>query len=166
MSDLTPIEKLQPCLLDRLTDDEPGKKEESRAQRVVSHQRYRRGVLRDLEWLFNSQAYLRVENAESFKLSDYPEAYRSVINFGTRQLCGLTAPDPEFICEELSEAVRTFEPRLSARDLKISADAERNLITFEIVGELWANPLPEHLHLKTTVDLETGQWMLGDSSHG
>jgi len=53
MAELTAIEKLQPCLLDRLTDDEPGKKEESRAQRVVSLQRYRRGVLRDLEWLFN-----------------------------------------------------------------------------------------------------------------
>ena len=44
----TAIEKLQPCLLDRLTDDEPGKKEESRSQRVISHQKYKRGVLRDL----------------------------------------------------------------------------------------------------------------------
>jgi hypothetical protein len=31
---------------------------------------------------------------------------------------------------------------------------------------LWANPLPEHLHLKTTVDLETGQCLFGDSLHG
>jgi len=54
MPDVTPLEKLQPCLLDRLTDDEPRKQEESRSQRVISHQKYRRGVLRDLEWLFNS----------------------------------------------------------------------------------------------------------------
>jgi type VI secretion system protein ImpF len=166
MADPTPIEKLQPCLLDRLTDDEPGKKEESRLQRVITHQKYRRGVLRDLEWLFNTQAYLRAEGLEPFQLKDYPEAWRSVLNFGTRQLCGLTAPDVDTLCEELAEAVRIFEPRLSARDLKIRADTDRNLVTFEIIGELWANPLPEQLHLKTTVDIETGQCLLGDASHG
>ena len=48
MAELTPLEKLQPCLLDRLTDDEPQKGEESRMQRVISAQRYRRGVLSDL----------------------------------------------------------------------------------------------------------------------
>src|SRR5512140_3429227 len=93
MADLTAIEKLQPCLLDRLTDDEPEKREESRSQRVVSLQRYRRGVLRDLEWLFNAHGYLVTEGLESFRLRDYPHAYRSVLNFGTRQLCGISSPD-------------------------------------------------------------------------
>jgi type VI secretion system protein ImpF len=166
MAELTPIEKLQPCLLDRLTDDEPGNREESRAQRVVSHQKYRRGVLRDLEWLFNAQAYLRLEGSESYELKDYPEAFRSVVNYGIRQLVGLAAPDMERLQQELGEALHVFEPRLSARDLVIRADMERNLVTFEIQGELWANPLPEHLHLKTSLDLETGQCMLGDSPHG
>jgi type VI secretion system protein ImpF len=166
MPDLTPIEKLQPCLLDRLTDDEPGKQQESRSQRVISNEKYRRGVLRDLEWLFNAQAYLFVDGLESFHLKDYPHAYRSVINFGTRQLCGLTAPDMERLREDLAEAIRTFEPRLTARHLTIHADMARNLVAFEIDGELWANPLPEHLHLKTTVDVETGQCLLGDAPHG
>src|SRR5271167_2554441 len=103
MADPTPIERLQPCLLDRLTDDEPLQKEESRNQRVVSLQRYRRGVLRDLSWLFNTHGYLRL-GSESFDLRDYPEAWRSVINFGTRQLCGLTAPDMERLQDELGEA--------------------------------------------------------------
>ena len=56
---------LRTCLLDRLTDDEPDKQQESRSQRVVSNQKYRQGVLRDLDWLFNSQAYLRLEGMES-----------------------------------------------------------------------------------------------------
>ena len=67
MSDLTPIEKLQPCLLDRLTDDEPTKPVESRRERVVSMQRYRNGVLRDLGWLFNSNAFLYDEGDSSLK---------------------------------------------------------------------------------------------------
>ena len=166
MADPTPTERLQPCLLDRLTDDEPTKREESRLQRVVSHQKYRRGVLRDLEWLFNSEAYPSVPGRESFDLRDYPEAYRSVINYGTRQLCGLAAPDMNRLQQELGEAIQIFEPRITPRNLTIHADIERNLVTFEVEGELWANPLPEHLHLKTTVDLETGQCLLGDSPHG
>lgn len=166
MPDGTPIEKLQPCLLDRLTDEEPGKQEESRSQRVISHQKYRRGVLRDLEWLFNSQAYLRQEGLEAFQLKDYPEAYRSVLNYGIRQLVGLTAPDMERLQEELGEAIQTFEPRMTSRNLVIRADMDRNLVTFELHGELWANPLPEQLHVKTTVDLETGQCLLGDAPHG
>src|SRR5947207_2579993 len=147
-----PIERLQPCLLDRLTDDEPANKEESRSQRIISNQKYRRGVLRDLEWLFNTQAYLRGDGLESFELKDYPDAYRSVINFGARQLCGLTAPDLERLQEELAEAIRVFEPRITPHSLTIHADMERNLITFDVEGELWANPLPEHLHVKTTVE--------------
>jgi type VI secretion system protein ImpF len=166
MAELTPIEKLQPCLLDRLTDDEPDKREESRAFRLVSNQKYRQGVLRDLDWLFNAQAYLRLPGMEPFDLKDYPEAYRSVLNYGARQLCGLTAPDMERLRAELAETVQTFEPRILARNLRIHANIEHNLVTFEIEGELWANPLPEHLHLKTTVDLDTGLCLFGDSPHG
>ena len=144
MPDLTPIEKLQPCLLDRLTDDEPGKREESRTQRLISLPKYRRGVLRDLEWLFNTQAYLRVEGLEPFQLKDYPEAYLSVLNFGTRQLCGLVAPDMQRLQDELTEALRIFEPRLTAHNLTIRADQDRNAVTFEVEGELWANVSAEN----------------------
>jgi type VI secretion system protein ImpF len=166
MPDQVPIERLQPCLLDRLTDDEPDKGEESRMQRVVSNQKYRRGVLRDLEWLFNTQAYIQVPGMETFDLRDYPEAFRSVINFGARQLTGLSSPDLDQLQQEMAEVVRTFEPRITARGLIVRADSERNLVTFDIEGELWANPLPEHLHVKTTVDLETGQCLFGDAAHG
>ena len=135
-------------------------------QRVISPQRYRAGVLRDLSWLFNSHPYLVTEGMESFRLKDYPEAYRSVLNYGTRQLSGVTAPDLAKLQSDLREAVQVFEPRIIARSLSIHADVERNIVTFEVEGDLWALPLPEHLHLKTTLDLETGQALLGDAPHG
>ena len=50
----TPQDRLQPALLDRLTDDEPDKKLEPREQRVLSKSKMRRAVLRDLAWLFNA----------------------------------------------------------------------------------------------------------------
>ncbi len=170
---MTPIEKLQPCLLDRLTDDEPDKSEESRAQRVVSHQKYRRGVLRDLEWLLNTTAYpdpfvinpYQPEDAYSLR-EKYPEVARSIFNYGTRQLSGQNSPDLEVLKSHLVEAIATFEPRIAARSLTIRANADRNFVIFDVEGDLWANPLPEHLHVKTTLDFDSGQTLLGDAPNG
>lgn len=166
MAELTAAEKLQPCLLDRLTDDDPKQTEESRNQRVVSAQRYKRGVLRDLEWLFNASAHLPEEGKKQFRLSDYPEAYRSVINYGTRHLCGLIAPNMDELQRQLSEAIALFEPRLIRHTLIIKATIDRHMIGFEMHGELWANPVSEKLFIKTKIDLETGQCLLGDGGNG
>src|SRR5215469_384398 len=135
MSDLTPLEKLQPCLLDRLTDDEPDKTEESRNQRVISQARYKRGVLRDLEWLFSASAHLPHEGGRRFKLSDYPEAYRSILNYGTRHLCGMLAPNMDELERELADALRLFEPRIIDHSLNIKATVDRHLVTIEITGD-------------------------------
>ena len=43
---------------------------------------------------------------------------------------------------------------------------ERNVIDIEIRGELWANPIPEQLFLKTNIDIETGLCIMGDSVDG
>jgi type VI secretion system protein ImpF len=166
MPEITATEKLQPCLLDRLTDDDPASQEESRNQRVVSPQRYLRGVLRDLQWIFNSSAGIGSSPADDAKWKEFPEARRSVINFGVQQICGSTTPDLERLQEQLGDAIHFFEPRIFSRSLSIKVDAERNYLIFELDGDLWANPLPEHLHLKTTVDVETGQCSFGDSTNG
>lgn len=166
MADSTPLERLQPCLLDRLTDDEPDKTEESRNQRVISQSRYKRGVLRDLEWLFNASAHLPEEGRRQFRLSDFPEAHRSILNFGTRHLCGTLAPHMDELERELADAVRLFEPRIINHTLNVKATVERHIVTIEMSGELWANPVSEKLFIKTTLDLETGQCSLGDGGHG
>ncbi len=166
MAELTPSEKLQPCLLDRLTDDEPKNPQESRSQRVVSAQRYKRGVLRDLEWLLNASAHLPQEGKKKFQLSDYPEALRSVLNYGTRQLCGLMAPNMQELERQMAEAIQIFEPRIIRQNFSLKASLDRHLIGFEIQGELWADPIPEQLFIKTQIDLETGQCSLGDRGDG
>jgi type VI secretion system protein ImpF len=43
---------------------------------------------------------------------------------------------------------------------------DHNVIDFEIRGELWANPVPEQLFVKTNIDIETGLCTLGDSNDG
>jgi type VI secretion system protein ImpF len=161
MPELAVIEKLQPCLLDRLSDDEPNKAQESRAQRVVSLQRYRQGVLRDLQWLFNASAHLPNEGHSDINLEDYPEAFRSVINFGTRHLFGVMTPSLRELERQLTEALYTFEPRILRNSLKVRSRVEGNLVVLDVQGELWANPLPEQLHIKTMLDLETGHCSVG-----
>lgn len=164
MPELTPLEKLQPCLLDRLTDDDPKNTEESRTQRVISLARYKRGVLRDMEWLLNASAYVPPEGEAG--LENFPEVERSVLNFGTRQLTGLVGPDMDEFERELAEAIHLFEPRILRNSVTVKSSKERNIIGLEIHGDLWANPVPERLFIRTKIDLETGQTSLGDSLNG
>ena len=158
-----PIEKLQPCLLDRLTDDEPGKNAESRAQRVISMSRYRQGVMRDLEWLFGASAHLPKGLKEfEFNLEDYPDAFKSVINFGTRHLFGLTSPNLRDLQRRLTDALRIYEPRIDPITLKVSVKMDRNVLVMDIQGDLWAQEKAEHLHIKTRLDLQGGYCSVGD----
>jgi type VI secretion system protein ImpF len=162
MPELAVVEKLQPCLLDRLTDDEPKNSQESRSQRVISVQRYRQGVLRDLQWLFNSSAHLAYEGKNNFCLADYPEAFKSVINYGTRHLFGVMTPNMRELERQLSDALQIYEPRILRNSLKIRSKVEGNIVVLDVDGELWANPLPEHLHIRTKLDIESGHCSVGD----
>jgi type VI secretion system protein ImpF len=167
MAELTPTERLQPCLLDRLTDDEPQTQRESRDRRVVSLRRYRAGVLRDLAWLLNCSTRLTPD-----EVAEFPEVQRSVLNFGTRDLCGVTISgfDPIEVERELLRAVQCFEPRILPGSLSIKlasgSAGEHNAVAFTVTGHLWAQPMPEELYIKTEFDLETGQCELEGSSGG
>jgi type VI secretion system protein ImpF len=163
---IIPLDRLQPCLLDRLTDDEPGNREESRNQRIVSLQRYKAGVLRDLEWLFNSIGHYPDEVVGEVTFADYREAYRSVINFGIRQVYGRLAPDIEEIEKQLFDALVIFEPRINRRTLKVSVRIKKNILSIELTGELWVNPLPEKLFIKTELDLESSASSTREAGHG
>ena len=163
---LTPLDRLQPCLLDRLTDDQPEKREESRTQRIVSLQRYKAGVLRDLEWLFNAIGHFPEEEAGELTFGDYEDAFRSVLNYGIRQLYGRLAPDLEEIEHQLTSALIVFEPRINRQTLKVKVTLDRNLLSIDLTGELWVNPLPEKLFVKTLLDLESSQCSLREAIHG
>jgi len=165
MAELTPSERLQPCLLDRLTDDHPEEVKESRDQRVVSMRRYREAVLRDLRWLLNTGNH---ESAES--LAGFEEVQRSVLNYGTPDLCGLTSSglEADQVRRQLIEAVRIFEPRILPASLSVRVEAgfgelDHNALTFEIQGDLWARPAPDPLYIRTEVDLDTGQCEIVES---
>lgn len=159
MAELTTTERLQPSLLDRLTDEEPQRGEESREQRVISPSRLRECVTRDLSWLLNS-----VQMASDQALADYPEVARSVVNYGIPDLTGLELAglDVAELQQRLRAAILAYEPRLIPGTLQVSVQAsaqrmDRKSLVFDIRSEMWAQPIPLNLYLKTEVDLETGK---------
>ena len=85
-----------------------------------------------------------------------------MLNFGTRHLFGLIAPNMRELERQLTDALYTFEPRILRNSLKVRSQLEGNVISLEVEGELWASPLPEQLHIKTRLDLESGHCSMGD----
>jgi len=160
-----PEERLQPALLDRLTDDEPGKKVEPREARVFSKRRLRQAVLRDLAWLFNAT---RLESTED--LSRTPLVRGSVVNFGLPALSGTTASsfDITDLAKSIREAIINFEPRILPSTLHIKTLIEagqldhHNVVGVEIRGNLWAQPVPIEFLVRTEIDLETGNVQVTD----
>lgn len=168
MAELTPSEKLQPCLLDRLTDHEPKKKQESRNQRVMSMTKYRQAVMRDLSWLLNTYAH-----NEDDGLDEFQEVPSSVLNYGVQNLTGLSAADlsVDEVRYQLTEALRQFEPRIIPNTISIimtvdPQEMSNRSIRFEIRGDLWSQPIPESLFIKTEIDLETGKCDLNRGTRG
>jgi type VI secretion system protein ImpF len=159
VAELTPSERLQPSLLDRLTNDTPDQLRESGEKRVLSLERLRECVRRDLAWLLNTPNLACVQD-----LSEYPEVERSTLNFGIPDLTGRTALslDQPALVRILRRAICDYEPRLLRDTVKVevAVDPERhgtNTMRFHIEAELWSQPLPLRLYLQTDVDLEDGE---------
>ena len=168
MAELTQSEKLQPCLLDRLTDDEPNMEQESRSIRVMSMQQYRRAVIRDLTWLLNTHT-----DAVQSGFDEYDEIPSSVLNYGVENVAGKSASSlgVEDMRYRLTEALQRFEPRIMPNTLSIAIETERDemsnrALQFEIRGDLWAQPIPEALFIRTELDLETGKSSLNWGGSG
>lgn len=159
MADRMISERLQPALLDRLTDDEPGSRTESREARVVDINRLREIIRRDLAWLLNSNNLSGLIDEEH-----YPEVTNSVLNYGVREVSGefSTERRAELIRESMKQAIERFEPRIREGALDVTLrkqeDKSRNqaVITFDIVADMWAQPVPMELYLRSEVDVTTG----------
>lgn len=158
MADLISIDRLQPCLLDRLFDDEPRRKSESRREKVISVKRFREGVKRDIEWLLNSKSRF-------YDLDDNLSYVRnSVLDYGIRDFTGLSSENLSLLTLEkvIRSSLINYEPRLIADELKVKAVSSNselskiNALSFEIYGKIWAEPLPQDFVLRTEIALDTG----------
>ncbi|HSY29589.1 MAG TPA: type VI secretion system baseplate subunit TssE, partial [Burkholderiaceae bacterium] len=135
-------------------------------KRVLSMRGLRRAVLRDLGWLLNATGLGAVQD-----IKNYPLVSQSVVNFGFPDISGRTASglDLADVERRLRQAIWDFEPRILRDTVKVRAtksenkDGSPNYLVFEVQGELWGQPLPERLYLKTELDLEVGEIRVYDS---
>ncbi|PND36732.1 type VI secretion system baseplate subunit TssE [Paucibacter aquatile] len=160
MAQLRARDRLQPALLDRLTDDEPLSQVESSESRVIGRSQLREMVLRDLAWLFNASspsAHIDWLGAE--------QARKSVLSFGLPPLSGSSVSNVDLLQlqQNVRQAILDHEPRILPETLVVEAVVSaqqldhHNQIGFRIAGQLWAQPVPLELLLKTDIDLETGR---------
>lgn len=158
MADKTLEERLQPSLLDRLTDPEPGNLKETRDARVIDISRMREIIQRDLSWLLNT---INIEN--TLDRAEYPNVARSVLNYGLAQVAGSysTHEKAELIRRSISRAISQHEPRIieGTVEVTINADETRSdmLVALEIRADMWAQPMPLELFLRSNVDITTGE---------
>jgi len=156
---------LQPALLDRLTDHDPTHRVESRQERIITRTQLRASVLRDLSALFNT-----TNLSSEVDLTAYPLVAESTVNYGLAPLSGklvssMNLPELERV---LKDAILRFEPRILPHTLSVRSIAatepltHHNVVSFEIRGDLWAQPYPLELLLKTDVDLESGEMRIAD----
>ena len=121
-------------------------------------------VLRDLAWLLNTSTLATAQN-----LDDYPLVSHSVVNYGIHDLVGttLSSADVPEIQRQIRQAIWDFEPRISRETVTVKVTVSenqmnQNAMTFDIEGDLWAQPLPLRLYLRTELDLETGNMEIID----
>lgn len=166
MAELASRERLQPALLDRLTDDAPDNRQpEPREARVINKSRFRHGVLRDMAWLLNA-----TRMAESDELAGLDHVYGSVVNYGLPALSGETASTVDVLDleERIRSAILFYEPRILPNTLEVHALVsenelnQHNVVSIEIRGSLWAHPIPLEMLLRTDLDLETGEVRIHD----
>jgi len=158
-------ERLQPSLLDRLTDLQPDKSKESTSQQSMSQKEFKEAVIRDLGWLLNSVA-LEV----CVDLDAYPEVKRSVINYGLPDLSGHTAStiDTRSVEKSIKQAIHQFEPRIIRNSLEVNVHSDpsamsHNSLVFEISAAVFGQPSPFQVVLKSELDLECGEFQLTES---
>ncbi len=153
-------ERLQPSLLDRLTDLHPEKSKESTAQQSMSQKEFKDAVIRDLGWLLNS-----VSLDVCVDLEAYPEVARSVLNFGLPDISGHTTStiDVRSVENSVKRAIRQFEPRIIRNSLRVMvhsnpSDMSHNSLVFEIQGAVFGQPSPFQIVLRSELNLECGEF--------
>jgi type VI secretion system protein ImpF len=100
-------------------------------------------------------------------LEPYAEVRRSVLNYGLRSLAGrpVSSIDPVDVARRIRDAISFFEPRLS--NIQVTPETrddavEGMTLAFLVEAELWGQPIAQHLSLRTSIDVDTGDVSVTD----
>lgn len=138
-----------PGLLDRLTGDFSPSSTGGGVSRVTLEQ-LKDSVARDLEALLNTRI-----GVPPGMFGDYPEARRSILNYGLVDFAGLclsSTEDRAVICNSLKAAIETHEPRL--KNVSASLELEKgsvNRLAFVINATLHLDSASEAVNFNAVL---------------
>jgi len=114
-------------------------------------------VRRDIEWVLNSK---RLQLGE---LEEYPEARRSILNYGLPDFShysGSSPADCQRICGLITQTLQRFEPRLAPGTIRVEHLVEKEktgtFTRFRIHGLLHVDPVKEPVIFDTEIEMESG----------
>ncbi len=136
---------------------------ETGESRFISNRRLREYVCRDLALLLNSTGI-----GEVVDLERYPQVRNSVLNYGMPSVAGRSAAatDRQRMARTIEEVISRFEPRIThVRVLpdEEPEDGDGHQLCFRIEADLWGQPLPQHLVLRTRISTESGDVHVSES---
>jgi type VI secretion system protein ImpF len=124
----------------------------------------RQEVTRDLEWLLNTRTWWPGG-------LDGEEASRSLLAYGLPDLStysSQSASDVDKLCRLVEDAIRTFEPRLLRRSLKVtllpSEAAGDFSLRLRIEAILYVEPYSEPVSFDTELAVDTGAIRVRDAT--
>lgn len=159
----TEIERsVQPSLLDRLTDLEPGVPADSPSAQADSARRFRMSVERDLEWLLNTRrtASLAPEGCEELRHSAY--------EYGLPDTTGIavgTKAGRDGLLRTLQDTIKRFEPRLTGVRVRLAdvGQARAPQLRFVVDATLQMDPSPEQIVFDTVLTVASGEYVVTDA---
>jgi type VI secretion system protein ImpF len=158
----TEIERtVQPSLIDRLTDLEPGVRDDPQTTREESARLFRLSVERDVEWLLNTRRTMQPAPPNC------PELRRSAHEFGLPDTTGLavgTKVGRERLLGDLRDALARFEPRLASPRVRLVDAAQVNApqMRFVVEATLVMDPSPEQVVFDTVLEIARGEYAVHD----
>ena len=117
----------------------------------------KQAVFHDLQWLLNSRQWW----PEDFEpLEEIPS---SILNFGVADVSTLSwiaSEDQRKVCQMIENVIKTFEPRLVSRTVKVSLVQQRSADDFavrmRIEAVLSVDPFTEAVTFDTDIHVESG----------
>ena len=150
---------VQPSLLDRLTDADPGTSADPRVTFAESVRRFKASIQRDLEWLLNTRRTPVPVPEEWFE-----ELPRSLFHYGLPDITSLSRDSREsrtFLVRQVEAAIAIFEPRLTDVRIgvvEVEGDQFRRELRFHIEGVLRMDPTPEQVVFDTVLHFASGEY--------
>jgi len=153
---------VQPSVIDRLSDEQPGLAGDPQLTREESERRFRAAVRRDVEWLLNTRRTM--EPAPNW----CPETRHSVYEYGLADTTGIavsTAEGRKTLLATIQSTIERFEPRLTNTVVRLVDGGSGNMpleVHFIIQATLLMDPSPEQVVFDTVLEVGRGEYEVLD----